>query len=117
VIRLVFPLALLLAACTNPEPDKDAVVRKAKEVSAIHIHSLPPGCFVELNNEFMGATPMTIRVPSYEGDWSGDLGNTTSCASAFRRAAATTKSFGEPVTLCPSGCSSGSPALSAGITP
>jgi hypothetical protein len=74
VIRLAFPLALLIAACTNPEPDKDAVVRRAKEVSAIHVHSLPPGCFVELNNEFMGVTPVTIRVPSYEGDWSGDFG-------------------------------------------
>lgn len=57
--RLVFPLTLLLAACTNPEPDKDAIVRKAQEVSAIHVHSLPPGCFVELNNEFMGVTPVT----------------------------------------------------------
>ena len=29
---------------------------------------------MELNNEFMGVTPVTIRVPSYEGDWSGDFG-------------------------------------------
>ncbi len=66
--------ATCLTACTNPEPDKDAIVCRAKEVSAIHVHSLPPGCFVELNNEFMGVTPLTIRVPSYKGNWSGDFG-------------------------------------------
>jgi hypothetical protein len=63
-----------LAACANHEPEKDAIVRKAKEVSAIHVHSLPPGCFVELNNEFLGVTPLTIRVPSYEGNWTGGFG-------------------------------------------
>jgi hypothetical protein len=66
--------ALLLAACANPEPDEDSIVRKAQEVSAIHVHSLPPGCFVELNNEFMGVTPLTIHVPSYEGNWRGGFG-------------------------------------------
>ncbi len=73
----VFVRAALLAtltACTSPELPRNAIVRKAEEVSVIHVHSLPPGCFVELNNEFMGVTPLTIRVPSYEGDWSGDFG-------------------------------------------
>lgn len=65
-------LASLVAGCTTPQPREEPVVRKAQEVSAIAVHSLPPGCFVELNDEFLGATPLTIRVPSYEGDWSGD---------------------------------------------
>lgn len=70
---LVTLAATALVACTSPEPPKDAVVRKAEEVGTIHVHSLPPGCFVELNNEFMGVTPVTIRVPSYEGQWKGSM--------------------------------------------
>jgi hypothetical protein len=73
-VFLFFTASVCLASCTNLEPDSEPIVRKAKEVSAIQIHSLPPGCFVELNNEFMGVTPVTVRVPSYEGDWSGDFG-------------------------------------------
>ena len=70
---LLLALPVALASCTSPEPDRDAIVKKAEEVSAIHIHSLPPGCFVELNNEFMGVTPVTIRVPSCEGQWKGGM--------------------------------------------
>lgn len=47
------------------------MVRKAEEVTTVQVHSLPPGCFVELNGEFLGATPLTIWVPSYAGDWQG----------------------------------------------
>ena len=65
--------ALVFAACTTPEPEP--VVRKAEEVTAIRVHSLPPGCFVELNNEFLGVTPLTIRVSSYDGDWRGGFGD------------------------------------------
>lgn len=60
----------MLSACTTT-PEEEAVVRRAQEVTAVQVHSLPPGCFVELNGEFLGATPLTIRVPSYEGDWQG----------------------------------------------
>ena len=63
--------AAALTACTTPQPVPEPVVRKAEEVTAVQVHSLPPGCFVELNGEFLGATPLTIRVPSYEGDWQG----------------------------------------------
>ena len=48
-------------------------MRKAQEVTAVQVHSLPPGCFIELNNEFLGVTPLTIRVPSYEGKWTGGM--------------------------------------------
>lgn len=65
-------LTLCCSACTTPEPEP--VARKAEEVTAIRVHSLPPGCFVELNNEFLGVTPLTIRVPSYEGSWRGRFG-------------------------------------------
>jgi hypothetical protein len=61
----------LLAACSAPQPQPEPIVRKAEEVTAVRIHSLPPGCFVELNNEFMGVTPLTIRVPSHRGTWDG----------------------------------------------
>ena len=89
-----------LASCTNLEPDSETIVRKAKEVSAIHVHSLPPGCFVELNNEFMGVTPITIRVPSYEGDWSGDFGQYHIMRVSFPRARGYDQKFwrtGDPV--------------------
>ena len=61
----------MLAACTTTIPEEEPVVRRAQEVTAVQVHSLPPGCFVELDGEFLGATPLTIRVPSYEGDWQG----------------------------------------------
>jgi hypothetical protein len=64
-------LAAFLAGCTTPQPEEEPVVRRAQEVTAVQVHSLPPGCFVELNGEFLGATPLTIRVPSYEGKWKG----------------------------------------------
>lgn len=70
---LLLALPVALASCTSPEPPRDAMVRKAEEVSAIRVHSLPPGCFVELNNEFMGATPITIHVPSSSGRWKGTM--------------------------------------------
>jgi hypothetical protein len=66
-------LAATLTACQTPEPEPEAPVRKAQEVTAVQVHSLPPGCFVELNNEFLGVTPLTIRVPSYEGKWTGGM--------------------------------------------
>jgi hypothetical protein len=66
--------AAALAACATPDPVPEPEVREAQEVTPIHIHSLPPGCFVELNNEFMGVTPVTIRVPSNEGKWTGTMG-------------------------------------------
>ena len=68
---IVLLLAMMLAACTSTKPEEERVVRRAQEVIAVHVHSLPPGCFVELDGEFLGATPLTIRVPSYEGDWQG----------------------------------------------
>jgi len=67
-------LVAALTACTTPEPEPEPEVRTAQEVTAVHVHSLPPGCFIELNDEFLGVTPLTIRVPSYKGDWSGSFG-------------------------------------------
>jgi hypothetical protein len=61
----------VLTGCQTPEPEPEVPVRKAQAVTAVEVHSLPPGCFIELNNEFLGATPLTIRVPSYEGKWTG----------------------------------------------
>lgn len=72
VRSIVLLVAMTLAACTTAsKPEEEPVVRRAQEVTAVQVHSLPPGCFVELNGEFLGATPLTIRVPSYEGDWQG----------------------------------------------
>ena len=64
-------LTSLVTGCTTPQPEEEPVVRRAEEVTAVVVHSLPPGCFVELNGEFLGATPLTIRVPSYQGEWQG----------------------------------------------
>jgi hypothetical protein len=61
----------VVTGCQTPEPEPEVPVRKAQAVTAVEVHSLPPGCFIELNNEFLGATPLTIRVPSYEGKWTG----------------------------------------------
>lgn len=69
--RLTLLLPVLLSACSSLQTEEEPVVRRAQEVTAVQVHSLPPGCFVELDGEFLGATPLTIRVPSYEGDWQG----------------------------------------------
>lgn len=66
--------AAALAACATPDPVPEPEVREAQEVTAIEVHSLPPGCFVELNDEFLGVTPVTIRVPSSSGKWTGNWG-------------------------------------------
>ena len=69
VLLATFPVLTGCQTTATPEP----IVKKAEEVTAIRVHSLPPGSFVELNGEFLGATPLVIRVPSYEGNWKGGL--------------------------------------------
>jgi hypothetical protein len=97
---LLLTTSISLTGCTTLEPDNEPIVRKAKEVSKIHVHSLPPGCFVELNGEFMGVTPLTIRVPSYEGGWSGDFGQYHILRASIPRARGHDQKFwrtGDPV--------------------
>lgn len=68
-ITAIIACQLLLASCkTVPEPE----VRDAERVATIHIHSLPPGCMIELNGEFLGVTPLEFKtLASESGNWPG----------------------------------------------
>ncbi len=55
-----------------PEPPPETPVREATRVETIKIASLPRGCVVEVNGEYMGITPMVLRVPATpDGRWRG----------------------------------------------
>lgn len=64
--------ALLLTGCASaPEPE----VRVAEAVKTIDVRSWPPGCIVELNGEYIGATPLQMVVNSSKwGNWTSDHG-------------------------------------------
>ena len=65
-------VAFILAGCvTAPEPE----VRVAEAVKTIDVRSWPPGCIVELNGEYVGATPLNLVVnSSRSGNWTSDYG-------------------------------------------
>ena len=55
--------ALLLAACvTAPEPKPEPPT--APRARAMAVHSLPTGCMVELNGEWVGITPCHVMIPA-----------------------------------------------------
>ena len=61
-------LVLICSCQTKPEPE----VREAERVATIYMHSLPTGCMVELNGEFIGVTPLEFKTPATDdGDWPG----------------------------------------------
>jgi hypothetical protein len=55
--RLVAISALFLASCaTEPKPEPP----EAPKAKAMSVHSVPTGCLVELNGEFVGITPCDV---------------------------------------------------------
>ena len=61
-------LCLLCACQTRPEPE----VREGERIATIYMHSLPAGCMVELNGEFIGVTPLEFKTPATDdGEWPG----------------------------------------------
>lgn len=65
--QLALMAALLaLASCAGVPATRHAgveqEVRKAEAVKTIRIASVPPGCIVELNGEYIGQTPFSLTV-------------------------------------------------------
>ncbi len=68
--RLGLMAALVLAGCAGGEP-------VAPDKVTMEVFSLPRGCVVEMNGEYLGTTPLKIDVPSTpEGRWGGAPGFT-----------------------------------------
>jgi hypothetical protein len=67
------PLAVvvLLAGCaTDPVPDS---YRSAEPVATMEIATLPPGALVYLNAEYMGTSPVTVKLVADQfGKWKQD---------------------------------------------
>ena len=60
-------ISLLLAACATP-PE----VRSPQRLATISVASMPPGQVLELNDRFVGMTPMKLTVPVTRwGSWDG----------------------------------------------
>jgi hypothetical protein len=67
-VTLLASMFLLSACQTKPEPE----VREAERIATIYMHSLPAGCMVELNGEFIGVTPLEFKTPATDdGEWPG----------------------------------------------
>jgi len=62
--RLLAISALLLAACTTVPPKPEPP--EAPRARAMAVHSIPTGCLVDLNGEWVGITPCTVMIPSDE---------------------------------------------------
>jgi len=67
--RLVAISALLLASCaTAPKPEPP----EPPKAKAMSVHSVPTGCLVELNGEFVGITPCDVMLrQGYDGGFAG----------------------------------------------
>jgi len=70
---IAISLGALLVGCQTmvpPEPE----VRTARPIAKIDICSSPPGCVVELNNEYLGVTPLELVVEANtHGTWTGTV--------------------------------------------
>jgi hypothetical protein len=61
---------LALCACETFTPPPEPVVRKAQPIAKIDVRSIPTGCVVELNDEYLGVTPLEVVVDATEsGNW------------------------------------------------
>jgi hypothetical protein len=73
---LLAPLLLLLSCCAFlvDKPSTSSTMSNSaieNHTVTIEIASIPPGCIVELNGEFLGLTPFRLTVDSdSEGRWS-----------------------------------------------
>lgn len=70
---MLLSILVSTGCATNPIPES---YEPAERIATINVHSLPPGCMVELNDEFMGVTPLQIKVPATDdGEWKGAYKN------------------------------------------
>jgi hypothetical protein len=69
-MSLAVALAITLAGCqTTPQPDYSNTER-AEPVITIDIRSLPPGAIIYANAEYVGITPLELKVVADRfGDW------------------------------------------------
>jgi len=59
-----------LCACETFTPPPEPVVRKAQPIAKIDVRSIPARCVVELNDEYLGVTPLEVVVDTTEsGNW------------------------------------------------
>ncbi len=59
-----------LCGCQNFTPPPEPAVRKAQPIAKIDVRSIPMGCVVELNDEYLGVTPLEVVVDSTDsGNW------------------------------------------------
>jgi hypothetical protein len=57
----------MVAPCAPPP---QPAVRKAQPIAKIDVRSIPTGCVVELNDEYLGVTPLEVVVDATEsGNW------------------------------------------------
>ncbi len=62
--------ACALCACATLTPPPEPVVRKAQPIAKIDVRSIPTGCVVELNDEYLGVTPLEVVVDTTDsGNW------------------------------------------------
>lgn len=54
--------SLLLAACATVPPKPEPP--EAPRAKAMAVHSIPTGCMVELNGEWVGITPCWVMIPA-----------------------------------------------------
>lgn len=67
---LAVAVAFGLCACETFAPQPEPTVRRAQPIGKIDVRSIPAGCVVELNDEYLGVTPLEVVVDATEsGNW------------------------------------------------
>lgn len=70
IIIALLPAATGCESMLAPSPPPEPAVRKARPIAKIDVRSIPTRCVVELNNEYLGLTPLEIVVDTTEsGNW------------------------------------------------
>jgi hypothetical protein len=70
LLRLCAALCVALCACETFQPQPEPAVRRAQPIAKIDVRSIPTRCIVELNNEYLGITPLEVVVDATEsGNW------------------------------------------------
>jgi len=71
--RFCAALSLSLCACQTLQPPPEPDVRRARPIAKIDVHSIPTRCVVELNDEYLGMTPLEVVVEASEsGNWTSE---------------------------------------------
>jgi hypothetical protein len=70
LLRLCAALCVALCACETLQPPPEPAVRRAQPIAKIDVRSIPARCVVELNDEFLGLTPLEVVIDATEsGNW------------------------------------------------